>query len=123
MNAVTALSPDERRLLTQWKAGKIIPDQMTISEREHLWKMVLSEENEKNLTKEAPASKIAPLQLIARSAQTMDYDPSKPGIDRRPPTFERELESLINRFSKENDSNTPDFILAQYLLGCLQALE
>lgn len=34
-------------------------------------------------------------------------------------TFERELESLINRYSKENGSNTPDFILAQYLLGCL----
>ena len=50
----------------------------------------------------------------------MDYDPSKPGIDRRPPTFELELESLINRYSKENDSNTPDFILAHYLLGCLK---
>ncbi len=33
--------------------------------------------------------------------------------------FEKELESLINRFSKENESNTPDFILAQYLSGCL----
>lgn len=49
----------------------------------------------------------------------MDYDPSKPGIDRRPPTFERELEHLINRFSKENGSNTPDFLLAEYLIGCL----
>jgi hypothetical protein len=36
-------------------------------------------------------------------------------------TFERELESLINRYSKENDSNTPDFILAQYIVGCLTA--
>ena len=34
-------------------------------------------------------------------------------------TFERELESLINRYSQENASNTPDFILARYLLGCL----
>jgi hypothetical protein len=33
--------------------------------------------------------------------------------------FEKELEHLINRYSKENDSNTPDFILAQYLQGCL----
>lgn len=33
--------------------------------------------------------------------------------------FERELTSLINRYSKENDSNTPDFMLAQYLTGCL----
>ena len=37
------------------------------------------------------------------------------------PTFPRELESLINQFSQENESNTPDYILAQYLLGCLSA--
>lgn len=31
------------------------------------------------------------------------------------------LESLINRHSVENESDTPDFILAQYLRGCLDA--
>lgn len=36
-------------------------------------------------------------------------------------SFEKELEGLINRFSQENPSNTPDFILAQYLMGCLTA--
>lgn len=35
-------------------------------------------------------------------------------------TFEKDLESLINKYSQENASNTPDFILAQYLLGCLE---
>jgi hypothetical protein len=34
--------------------------------------------------------------------------------------FEKELRELINCNSKENGSNTPDFILAQYLLGCLE---
>jgi hypothetical protein len=34
-------------------------------------------------------------------------------------TFEKELKDLINSHSKENDSDTPDFILAQYLMGCL----
>lgn len=34
--------------------------------------------------------------------------------------FHRELTSLINKYSKENDSNTPDFILASYLTGCLR---
>lgn len=34
--------------------------------------------------------------------------------------FHRELSSLLNRFSKENDSDTPDFILAEYLRGCLE---
>jgi hypothetical protein len=35
--------------------------------------------------------------------------------------FETELQHLINRYSMENASNTPDFILAQYLAGCLAA--
>ena len=34
-------------------------------------------------------------------------------------TFEKELESLINKCSMENGSDTPDFILAQYLYDCL----
>lgn len=33
--------------------------------------------------------------------------------------FKKELEHLINKHSVENESNTPDFILAQYLTGCL----
>jgi hypothetical protein len=36
-------------------------------------------------------------------------------------SFESGLRSLINRHSKENESNTPDFILAQYMLACLAA--
>jgi len=35
--------------------------------------------------------------------------------------FEKELEHLINRTSQENPSNTPDFILAQFLVACLAA--
>jgi hypothetical protein len=112
--------PHDVRLLRAWRDGTLTPKQMTISEREMVWALVLREENIRNLTTTSPPSIIAPLQLIAaRSA--VDYDPSKPGIDQRPPTFERELESLINRYSQENGSNTPDFILAQYLLRCLEA--
>lgn len=36
-------------------------------------------------------------------------------------TFEQALERLLNMYSQENGSNTPDFILAQYLSGCLKA--
>ena len=36
-------------------------------------------------------------------------------------SFEDELQHLINRRSLENDSNTPDFILALYLRACLDA--
>lgn len=34
-------------------------------------------------------------------------------------SFEKELAEVINRYSIENESNTPDFVLAKYLRGCL----
>lgn len=37
--------------------------------------------------------------------------------------FRNELESLINSKSMENGSNTPDFILAEYLQHCLAAFD
>lgn len=40
---------------------------------------------------------------------------------REPSEFEKDLESLLNRHSEENVSNTPDFILAQFLIRCLSA--
>lgn len=38
-------------------------------------------------------------------------------------TFKIEVERIINKYSMENRSNTPDFILAAYLTNCLQAFE
>lgn len=35
--------------------------------------------------------------------------------------FENELRALINKYSMENGSMTPDFILAGYLKACLEA--
>jgi len=40
-----------------------------------------------------------------------------------PDDFKREMINLINKHSRENTSNTPDFILADYLLNCLAAYE
>jgi hypothetical protein len=37
--------------------------------------------------------------------------------------FQKELTKLINKYSLENKSNTPDFILASYLVGCLRNFE
>lgn len=37
--------------------------------------------------------------------------------------FRKELASLLNRHSVENRSNTPDFILANYMARCLTAFE
>ena len=38
-----------------------------------------------------------------------------------PSELERELTHLLNRHSLENASNTPDFILAQFLIDVLHA--
>lgn len=38
-------------------------------------------------------------------------------------SFRKELETAINRCSQENGSDTPDFILAEYLEGCLRAFD
>ena len=37
------------------------------------------------------------------------------------PTFSEELEKLLNMKSMEQGSDTPDFILAEYMLACLNA--
>jgi len=37
--------------------------------------------------------------------------------------FRKELETLINKNSKENGSDTPDFILAEYLDQCLSSFD
>lgn len=37
--------------------------------------------------------------------------------------FRSELASLLNRYNKEQNSDTPDFILAGYIESCLLAYE
>jgi hypothetical protein len=39
------------------------------------------------------------------------------------PDFRSDLSSLLNRYSKENNSNTPDYILRDYLCNCLKAFD
>jgi hypothetical protein len=35
--------------------------------------------------------------------------------------FQKELEQLINKYSMEVPSDTPDFILSDYLMSCLES--
>jgi len=35
----------------------------------------------------------------------------------------KDLAALINKHSRESESNTPDFILANYLAACLDAFD
>ena len=39
------------------------------------------------------------------------------------PSLANELETLLNRHSRENASNTPDFILARFMRECLLSFE
>lgn len=38
-------------------------------------------------------------------------------------TFHQELTILLNKHSMENLSNTPDWILSEYLMGCLRTFD
>lgn len=38
-------------------------------------------------------------------------------------SLQKEIESLINKYSREGGSDTPDFILASYMMQCLCAFE
>ncbi len=38
-------------------------------------------------------------------------------------SLQNDIKAVINRHSREEDSNTPDFILAEYLVACLGAFE
>jgi hypothetical protein len=35
----------------------------------------------------------------------------------------QQLSELLNKYSRENESNTPDFILSAYMMNCLEAFE
>ncbi len=37
--------------------------------------------------------------------------------------LEKKLAGLINSECRENDSNTPDFLLAEFMMNCLDAFE
>jgi hypothetical protein len=50
--------------------------------------------------------------------------PATKGISQKQPDeFRKGLETLINKHSKENGSDTRDFVLAQYLIDCLAAFD
>jgi len=63
--------------------------------------------------------------LIQHVAEKHPWEPAPgkgSGGDARKPFYD-ELTSLLNRTSQENFSDTPDFVLAEYLINCLHAYE
>ena len=43
--------------------------------------------------------------------------------DERYEALIKELSELLNKYSQESGSDTPDFILAEFMLGCLTVYE
>jgi hypothetical protein len=43
--------------------------------------------------------------------------------DEQPTEFERDIAAVINKHSRENESNTPDFILARFVVRSLESFE
>lgn len=65
---------------------------------------------------------------MVKSTSTVRMDPRADALQHEwsadvPRTFRQDLAHVINKHSKENGSNTPDFILAQYLEECLAAFD
>lgn len=57
---------------------------------------------------------------MVRKFYDMDMDrPSVAQPTKHP--FEKAIEELINKMSMEDETDTPDYILAQYLLTCYNA--
>lgn len=45
----------------------------------------------------------------------------RPDLEQQPTEIERELAGVLNKYSAESVSGTPDFILARYLIDCLKS--
>jgi len=55
--------------------------------------------------------------------QYLDNVENVPNSERDLTSFRKEIQNLINRQSLENNSNTPDFILAEFLTDCLDTFD
>jgi hypothetical protein len=75
----------------------------------------LTTENHPDKTSDEVLSMLDELQAHMYQASPL------PSVDDKPKTFQQELAGLINRHSLENVSNTPDFVLAQFMDKCLKA--
>lgn len=54
---------------------------------------------------------------------TMPYEEGSFITNAEKPLFQKELGRLINHYSLENGSDTPDFMLAEYMITCLRTYE
>lgn len=64
---------------------------------------------------------LLPGEKLLASAQPAAQSVSRGGEER--PTFRESLTRLLNSYSKENSSNTPDYLLANFLIGCMDVFD
>lgn len=69
----------------------------------------------------APESPILRGRIVEDSTAPPVRFADDDGGDGPAPTLESDLEHMLNRHCAENPSNTPDWILSQFLIGCLTA--
>lgn len=60
---------------------------------------------------------------VQRLTEAQDWRPTHTKGETMETTFEADIAAVINRHTRENGSDTPDFILASYLSACLQAFD
>ncbi len=58
------------------------------------------------------------MQAVIREEWRVIIEQSLAGLQ-NPSPLSRDIAQVLNRHSAENGSNTPDFILSDFLLGCL----
>jgi hypothetical protein len=108
--------PNESKLLSK---VRMIQHQVKEAKRTELRsKVVALKEAETNFTNLEIAATLNISENLVR--QLLAEHKSLSFISETSP-LERELASVLNKYSAENESNTPDFILAEYLMACLNA--
>ena len=75
------------------------------------------------------AAKLTDMGALVDHLRAEEYNRAQNGwgndaiLEDSPRTLVRDVQRAINFHSAENGSNTPDFILAEYLTGCLAAFD
>lgn len=64
-----------------------------------------------------------PLFKVNSQPSDISEEPIPAKATEGPKTFIGDLEAVINKYSKESGSDTPDFILASYMNQCFQAFD
>jgi hypothetical protein len=69
------------------------------------------------------AAELTDIPVLISVLTEESANPGEVQQPQEPSTLADDLRALLNMHSAENASNTPDFILAEYLMACLSAFD